>query len=180
MLACLDVAYDDAHAYAGCLVFAAWGDERAVAEHVTTTKLAAPYVPGSFFERELPPMLDVLSRVGDDLEAIVVDGYVWLSGKGKGLGAHLHEAFGGKTPIIGVAKTEWTRSPEPNEDPARRAIAVTRGTSTRPLFVTAIGLGVEDAARLVSSMHGPHRLPTLLKAVDGLVRAAHARAARSP
>lgn len=180
MLACLDVAYDETHAHAGCLVFRDWTDERAISEHLSTTALAAPYVPGSFFERELPPMLDVLAHVKEDLAAIVVDGYVWLAGKGRGLGAHLHDALGGNTPIIGVAKTAWTRPADPNEDPTHRSIAVTRGASARPLFVTATGIDVEEAARLVTSMHGPHRLPTLLKAVDGLVRAAHARAARSP
>lgn len=180
MLACLDVAYDDTHAYAGCLVFHDWADERAIGEHLSTTALAAPYVPGSFFERELPPMRDVLARVRDHLDAIIVDGYVWLAGKGRGLGAHLHHALGEKTPIIGVAKTEWTRPAAPDEDPSHRAIAITRGASTRPLFVTAAGIDVDEAARLVTTMHGPHRLPTLLKAVDGLVRAAHARAARAP
>lgn len=180
MLACLDVAYDDTHAYAGCLVFRDWTDERATAEHVGTVPLPAPYVPGAFFERELPPMLDVLGQVKDDLTTIVVDGYVWLAGKGMGLGAHLHEALGTKIAIVGVAKTEWTRPAEPSEDPTHRAVHVTRGGSARPLFVTAAGIDVDVAAGLVATMHGAHRLPTLLKAVDGLVRAAAARAARTP
>lgn len=176
LLACLDVAYDDAHAHAGCLVFRDWSDARAAAEHVSITKLAAPYKPGEFYERELPPMLDVLGKVTVDLATIVVDGYVWLAGKGMGLGAHLHAALGGKTPIVGVAKTEWTRPADPNEDITHRCVHVTRGGSTRPLFVTAVGIDVDVAAAQVAKMHGPHRLPTLLKAVDSLVRAA----ARAP
>ncbi|MBS2015422.1 MAG: endonuclease V [Deltaproteobacteria bacterium] len=180
MLACLDVAYDDTRAHAGCLVFHDWGDSRAHAEHVSTTPLAAPYVPGAFFERELPPMLDVLSRVKEPLEAIVVDGYVWLSGKGKGLGAHLFEALGERVPIVGVAKNEWTRPALPGEDRAHRCIPIVRGASTRPLFVTSTGVDVEVAAARIASMHGPHRLPTLLKAVDALVRAAAARVTTRP
>jgi deoxyribonuclease V len=37
-----------------------------------------------------------------------------------------------------------------------------------PLFVTAIGMDVADAAALVRGMHGAHRIPTLLGWVDRL------------
>jgi deoxyribonuclease V len=48
---------------------------------------------------------------------------------------------------------------------------VVRGTEAkRPLYVTAAGVGVDQAAAWVRSMHGPHRLPTLLKRVDRLCR----------
>ncbi len=170
MLACLDVRYDDTHAYAGCLVFRDFPDDRIVGRAQSITPVAAPYRPGAFFERELPPMLDVLRRLPQEPTTILVDGYVWLTGKGAGLGARLYDALGGRAAVIGVAKTEWTRPPLPGEDPARRSLAVTRGTSTRPLFVTAVGVDVERAAAHIVAMHGPHRLPTLLKAVDQLVR----------
>ena len=51
-------------------------------------------------------------------------------------------------------------------------VPVLRGKSTRPLFVTSAGIDVQKSAELVAQMHGAHRLPTLLKAVDQLVRAA--------
>jgi deoxyribonuclease V len=38
------------------------------------------------------------------------------------------------------------------------------------LFVTAAGIAPPRAADLVRSMHGPHRIPTLLKRTDQLAR----------
>jgi len=47
---------------------------------------------------------------------------------------------------------------------------VLRGDSRRPLYVTAAGLDPAAAALHVRSMHGPFRIPTLLKRVDQLCR----------
>ena len=47
---------------------------------------------------------------------------------------------------------------------------VLRGDSSRPLFVTAAGMNPHGAAELVRGMHGPHRVPTLLKRADQLAR----------
>jgi deoxyribonuclease V len=46
---------------------------------------------------------------------------------------------------------------------------VVRG-GARPLHVTALGLDAADAAARVAAMHGPYRLPTLLKRADQLAR----------
>jgi hypothetical protein len=53
----------------------------------------------------------------------------------------------------------------------KRTIAITRGKSRLPLFVTSAGIEVAVAASHMQHMPGAHRLPTLLKAVDALVRA---------
>jgi deoxyribonuclease V len=47
---------------------------------------------------------------------------------------------------------------------------VVRGRSARPLFVTAVGLAVTDAARLVQHMAGRFRLPDALRRADALAR----------
>jgi deoxyribonuclease V len=92
---------------------------------------------------------------------IVIDGYVWLDAQGnKGLGAHLFELLNCEIPVIGVAKTSFAT--------ATNAIEVFRGQSSRPLWVTAIGTNEFDAAKLVRSMHGNHRIPTILTLVDRL------------
>ena len=92
---------------------------------------------------------------------LIVDGYVDLDPAGRpGLGARLHEEAG--IPVIGVAKTAF-RS-------ATHAAAVRRGVATRPLYVTAAGLSIEQAASLVAAMAGPHRLPDALRRVDRLSR----------
>ena len=45
-----------------------------------------------------------------------------------------------------------------------------RGSSARPLWVSAIGIDATYAATLVAAMHGPHRLPTLMVRADHLAR----------
>jgi len=94
---------------------------------------------------------------------VIVDGYVWLDANGTpGLGGHLYEALAGKVTVVGVAKTVFRG--------AGWAIPVTRGSSAVPLFVTAAGIDPKRAAEELKVMHGPYRLPTLLKRVDRLCR----------
>jgi deoxyribonuclease V len=120
----------------------------------------APYQPGEFYQRELPPLRAVIPA-SDELALIVVDGYVDLDPDGRpGLGAHVHAEFG--VPVIGVAKTAF--------GPATHAAQVLRGQSSRPLYVTAAGMTVADAAALVAQMAGRFRLPDALKRVDRLAR----------
>jgi deoxyribonuclease V len=127
-------------------------------------------VPGELYRRELPPILAVLAQVTAPLQAILVDGYVWLSGHGPGLGAHLYQALDARVAVVGVAKTAWTPPAAADEPAAHRVVPVTRGTSGRPLYVTAVGMDPDVAASQVARMHGAHRIPTLVKAVDSLVR----------
>jgi deoxyribonuclease V len=65
-------------------------------------------------------------------------------------------------PVIGVAKTAF-RS-------ASHAAEVHRGRSARPLYVTAAGMSVAAAARLVEQMRGPFRIPDALRLADRLAR----------
>jgi deoxyribonuclease V len=128
-----------------------------------TAMLAAvePYRPGEFYRRELPPLRAVIPAAGE-LALIVVDGYVDLDPDGRpGLGAHVHAEFGG-VPVVGVAKTAFGT--------ATHAARVFRGRSSRPLYVTAAGMTIADAAALVAEMGGRFRLPDALKRADRLAR----------
>jgi deoxyribonuclease V len=119
-----------------------------------------PYLPGRFYQRELPPVLAVLADV-TGIGLLVVDGYVDLTPDGSpGLGAHVHAALG--VPVIGVAKTPFAT--------ATHAIPVVRGQATRPLYVTAAGMSAADAARIVLGMSGDFRMPDALRLVDALAR----------
>jgi deoxyribonuclease V len=158
MLACVDVDYRGGGALAAALVFEAWTDERATAELTAHVAEAASYEPGAFFVRELPCLLAVLALITAPLDAIIVDGYVWLAEGRAGLGAKLHEALGATTAIVGVAKTAFHGNTV--------ARSVVRGSSARPLYVTSIGMDPDVAAAHVRSMHGTARIPTLLKSVD--------------
>ena len=72
----------------------------------------------------------------------------------------MHAEFG--VPVICVAKTAFRG--------ASHAAGVLRGGSSRPLYVTAAGLTVAEAASVVGEMAGRFRLPDALKRVDRLAR----------
>ncbi len=164
MLACADVHYlSEIQSVAACLVFTAWEEAVAINAYQATLSKTAPYQPGAFYRRELPPLLLVLNKVAEALDVLVVDGYVWLDGNHRpGLGAYLFHALGGQVKIIGVAKTRW------KDDTS--SVAVLRGQSRRPLYVTSAGLPLTTASDAIRRMHGPFRIPTLLKQVDVLCR----------
>jgi deoxyribonuclease V len=131
-----------------------------LAEHTAVLPQVAPYQPGQFYLRELPPLRAVLARLSG-LGLLVVDGYADLDPAGRpGLGAHAHAEFG--IPVIGVAKSRFRT--------ATHAVPVVRGTSARPLFVTAAGMPAADAADVVRCMAGRYRLPDALRRADALAR----------
>jgi len=161
MYAAVDVHYPPAGGARAALVLASDAAFCTIAaEKTVVIDQVAPYQPGEFYRRELPPMRAVLAAV-DDLDLLVIDGYVTLDPDGRpGLGAHAHAEFG--IPVIGVAKTRFA--------PAVHAIPVVRGSATRPLYVTAAGIPPADAADLVRTMTGRYRLPDALRRVDALAR----------
>ncbi len=162
-IAITDVDYRDDHAQAACVVIEAWDAPAAIERVVRRVEPVAPYVPGAFYKRELPCLLAVLEALEAPADLVVVDGYVWLDAhERRGLGAHLHEALERRIPIVGVAKTSFAGS--------SFAFEVRRGRSENPLYVTAVGIGPDAAARSVARMHGAHRIPTLLREVDRLAR----------
>jgi len=158
-LAIVDVHYAGDVARAACVVARRWGDHEPLeVAHATLSPVAA-YVPGRFFERELPPVLEVLRQVQTELATLIVDGYVVLDEQGTpGLGSRLWQHFGERYAVIGVAKTSYRRS--------TFALPVLRGGSRRPLFVTAVGVDPKQAAEHIARMHGEHRLPTMLGLAD--------------
>jgi deoxyribonuclease V len=95
-------------------------------------------------------------------QIVVIDGYVWLGEQKPGLGAHLYDVLGQQVAVVGVAKTLFTGA-EPVE-------LVLRGRSRTPLYVTAAGMDLAEAANHIRAMHGSHRIPTLLKRADQLSR----------
>jgi deoxyribonuclease V len=164
MLACLDVDYREPNrARAACILFAGWSDPVSAETFAREMAAGGDYQPGEFYRRELPCLLAILGEVGETLDAIVIDGYVWLDGAGEraGLGAHLWRALQRATPVIGVAKNPFAGA---------AAIEVLRGESGKPLHVTAAGLDPGRAAEHIAAMHGDYRIPTLLRAVDQLSR----------
>jgi len=154
----LDVHYERDRVTAAA-VGAEWDDETPTIEVVVRTPgPAVGYNPGAFYERELPYLLAILERM-PAVEAVVVDGYVWLGPDHPGLGWHLNHVRGG--PVIGIAKTAFAGA---------NSNDIIRGDSTRPLHITAIELDPVMAAERVRAMHGEHRIPTLVRRADALAR----------
>ena len=140
-----------------------------LAERIALVPRVASYRPGEFYLRELPLLRAVLADLSG-LGLLVVDGYVDLNPSGRpGLGARAHAEFG--IPVIGVAKSGFRT--------ATHAVPVVRGSSARPLFVTAAGLPATDAADLVRRMAGRYRLPDVLRRADTLARAGPPAATRT-
>lgn len=164
-IACIDVGYHDTGALAACVLIDDWADARASTEVIATIPKVEDYQPGEFYRRELPCIHSVLAMLEQLPSCIVVDGYVWLDGHERaGLGAHLFESLQSEVPVIGVAKNPFKGTDH--------AVQVFRGRSRRPLYVTAVGLTISQAEDYIQKMHGPHRLPTILKRVDQLSRQA--------
>lgn len=159
--AAVDVHYPAAGGARAALVLA--GDRafsEVLAQQTVFIAQAAPYRPGRFFERELPPLRAVLAGVRG-IELLVIDGYVDLDPDGRpGLGSYVHAELG--IPVIGAAKTRFAA--------ATHAVPVLRGHATRPLYATAAGMPVADAAELIRQMSGNFRMPDALRHVDALAR----------
>jgi len=159
----LDVQYNgNENARVACIGFKNWEDEKPSYVKTHLIEKIMPYVSGKFFERELPCLMEALKEL-DDIELVVVDGYVWLDEPShKGLGLYLYEALEKRVPIIGVAKAKFGNTPT--------ACELLRGESSKPLYITTVDFDLEEAKRAVASMHGKYRFPTLLKEVDSLAR----------
>lgn len=159
----VDVDYQGAGGVAAGVLLRNWSDAVAAREIVVRIPAVAEYVPGEFFRRELPCIEAVLKEVSEPLECIVVDGYVTLGDPPRdGLGAALWNKLERAVPVVGVAKTKYLGVP--------LEAFLFRGGSSRPLFVTAAGMTCDEAKRRVLSMAGKHRLPDMLKHVDGVAR----------
>jgi deoxyribonuclease V len=163
-IACLDVAYSDtAAAVAGTLI-QSWDAKGA--SQVLVRRFGSPpasYESGGFYKRELPLLLSIISEFDQPIEAIVIDGYVWLDADSlPGLGGHLFASLGRRIPVIGIAKSRYRND--------TWSVPVLRGASQRPLFITSAGIHVNEAAECVRGMHGDYRIPTILTMVDRAAR----------
>lgn len=163
MILAFDTYYFDQKAKTICLEFAEWNEDKNFKIHSETINNVEEYIPGEFYKRELPCILSLLKQIDlSTVDVIIVDGFVYLNDENKyGLGGYLYEKLNKEIPIIGVAKTNFA-SIEKNKK------ALFRGDSKKPLYITSIGIDLEEAYKKVESMAGEFRFPTLLKELDRL------------
>lgn len=165
MIVALDVYYRGEDAKAVGVTFEAWHSTLLTSKHEVTLTGLEPYEPGAFYKRELPCLLAILDQIDlTEVECLVIDGYVVLDDDGRpGLGWHLYQHLQEKVPVVGVAKTRFFHS-------GRQVVAVLRGQSKTPLYVTSAGINVEAAATFIERMAGSFRMPALLQELDSLTR----------
>src|SRR5262245_51848061 len=105
MMACIDTYHNSRCSRTGIVLFANWTDSCAVREFVCERSDApTDYLPGQFFRRELPCIVQAREAFDNAASILVIDGYVWLDRHGKkGLGAFVYDALGESISVIGVA-----------------------------------------------------------------------------
>lgn len=150
-----------------CLAFKNWHSDVADFEFSEIKSGISEYIPGEFYKRELPCILSLLDKIKTEINGIsciIIDGFVFLDDNYKpGLGKHLFESLDGKIPVIGVAKTNFATV-------EKLKMELNRGESKTLLYISSVGMEMEDALNLIKNMHGNYRIPTLLKKVDTLTR----------
>jgi len=163
MILAVDVDYRENHkASVAGVLFSSWQDREPKEVVSTIVEEVAKYQSGQFYKRELPCILALLEKIDVELSCIVVDGYVFLGESKKGLGAYLYEALDRKIPIIGVAKS-------PFRDISKESF-IYRGESKKPLYITSVGIELNEAKEVIKGMYGRFRIPFLLKEVDRICR----------
>jgi len=164
MILAVDVDYQGNTALIAGVAFNAWADASELGIYTSSVEGVEDYRSGQFFRREMPCIVKLLDRHSLSPECIVVDGYVYLDGEREpGLGKHLYDALNGSVKVVGVAKNVFMSAPE--------YCKIYRGRSSKPLYITAVGIGHEQAKACVESMHGKFRIPELLKKADRVCRA---------
>lgn len=159
----IDVQYDGSSATVAGILFQDWGSSAVSKTVITKVNGVEPYEAGAFYKRELPCILELLKDVSEDLDAIIIDGFVKLgSDETDGLGMHLYRALKESIPVIGVAKKPFAGTPKDYE--------IFRGDSSKPLLVSSVGISLSESKELIQMMHGKHRIPTLLKRADQVCR----------
>ena len=138
------------------MVFSDYSDNEPVKVYTKEIEQFDDYLPGQFFRRELPCILSILDEIDEEMDTLIIDGYVDLGLK-PGLGRHLWDALSGKKIVIGVAKSLYKGAD---------AVKVFLGKSNRPLYITSAGIDVLTAASFISSMKGDSRIPGLIKMAD--------------
>ncbi len=163
MIACFDVYYVHNCTYAAAIVFSEWSDAIPDEHYQLEIHDIGEYKPGSFYQRELKPIIEIITIIQSPIKYFVIDAYCHLSNSYEpGLGQYLFQKLPPESVVIGVAKNRFRST--------THAFELCRGSSKRPLFITSIGIKYKMAADFIKSMAGEHRIPILLKTVDNLSR----------
>lgn len=165
MIFAVDVAYQEDSALVVAILFEKWESSSFDKLYTKRVDAIAQYESGAFYKRELPCILSILKEVQQPIDFIIIDGYVFLGeDREPGLGMHLWNNLEGDIPIIGVAKNYYKNTPV--------ECGILRGNSLKNLYITSVGISLDLAKEYVMKMHGPYRIPNLLKQLDQISKKA--------
>ena len=161
------VHFDGTQAQVAGVAFEAWDSFEATKtfrSRIAAIETAEKAPRGALDLRELPCILQLLRQHKLEPELILIDGFVHLDAEEKapGLGLHLFQALGGKTPVIGVSKT--------SRPGLTAQFEVMREEEAKPMIVTCVGIDIGAAKGRVRAMHGRKRVPTLMKLATRLAK----------
>jgi len=176
-----DVAYgaEDHWLVAGVVL---WDMEKeTIVESWTITgEVNFPYVPGYLSFRECPPLLKVLSELGREVHAVLIDGHGIAHPRGLGLASHLGLHL--DVPTIGCAKSLLAGEYE-EPGPKRGNLgwivlggqivgaAVRTRDLVKPVFVSpGNNVGVKESVELVLKCCGGYRIPEPIRGAHLLVQ----------
>lgn len=83
--------------------------------------------------------------------------------KGDGLGGKLYEIINQQIPIIGVAKNSF----HANHTTVKE---VYRDERSKPLYVSAIGIDLDEVIESIEGMKGRFRIPDILEILDSYTK----------
>lgn len=163
MVFAVDVYYKDDYAQIAGVLFE-WEDFEPQKVYIEQISVVNDYEPGAFYKRELPCISVILKKIDiTNLEAIIVDGHVYIDDCNYGLGGKLYEELDRQVPVVGVTKSSFYSN-------RNKVKEIYRGKSNKPLYVSAIGLDLEIVSKRILEMPGEYRIPTILKSLDQLSR----------
>lgn len=167
MILAIDVYYTDS-GYKTCGVLFEKFDSKEPIKVLTlkSHKPVQEYIPGQFYKRELPCIIEFLKFYKIHPDYLIIDGYINLlfdnGSITRGIGAYvkvtLENMHGYEhTKIIGIAKSSFARNDE-------ISIKVCRGRSKNPLYVQSQDNSI--TSQVVENMYGQYRIPEMLKIMD--------------
>ncbi|MGB0749808.1 MAG: deoxyribonuclease V [Magnetospiraceae bacterium] len=182
LIAGVDVSYQGgADASRGAVAVLAYPSLAVLEESVVETITAFPYVPGFLSFREIPPLLEALSRLKSLPDMLVCDGQGLAHPRRFGLACHLGVLL--DLPVIGVAKsrligTHAPVGPEKGDHVPLMDKGETVGMVVRtrahvaPVYVS-VGhrVSLETAVEIALSCCPRWRLPETTRAADALSKA---------
>jgi deoxyribonuclease V len=159
------VHFDGTQAHAAAAAFDAWDGAEATQTYVSRIAHVEKVARGQTDLRELACVLQLLREHRLEPDLVLIEGFAHADAdETPGLGQHLHQALGGKVPVVCVSKKRLPGLSVQFE--------VMREEDAPPLIVTCAGIDIGAAKARLRAMHGRKRVPTLMKLAARLAKSA--------